>query len=259
MPAGRPTEADPGALYAFAHQFYWDFRGIAEGSIRRRLDKPLYERLVEGINKRELRLTPEEKARHEALCKEEIRGGRLKESEADGWLRSAEDSQLLVNRDFFRERAAQEATKELKVLGEPDVISDLLAAETPEKIKRICEDAFITRNVLVQPNVFRELRVSNWPISVGSMLPSYLSQFASEFIAARQDARFPKSNSRPSSRLKQLWFLSRALAGALYGVSTRTAINLVGSIRPEQMFKESRDGKPARKRMRARRRSRHPN
>jgi hypothetical protein len=220
--------------------------------MRRRLDQPLYERLVARINKEELRLTAEERAHHEALCEVEIRSGRLKESEAANWLRSAEDSQLLVNRYSLRELAAEKTTKQLKIAGEPEVIAELLAAETPEEIKRICEDAFTTRKIEVEPNVFREITVPNLPIPVGSMLPSYLSQFASEFIAARRDARFPKSTIRPSSRLKQLWFLSRALAGALYGVSTRTAINLVGSMRPEEIFGESRDGKPARRRMRAR-------
>lgn len=71
-----------------------------------------------------------------------------------------------------------------------------------------------------------------------------LGQYACEFIAARKDTRFLRSTDRPTSRLKQLWFLSRALAGALYGVGTRTAMNLVGSMRPEQMFEESREGKP---------------
>jgi hypothetical protein len=256
MPAGRPTEADPGTIYSFAHQFYWDLRRVAEGSMRRRLDKPLYERLVERIKKQDLRLTPEERSHHEALCREEIRSGRLTESEADNWLRNAEDSQLFVNRYSLREFAAEEATKQLKIPGEPEVIAELLTAETPEEIKRICEDAFTTRKVEVEPNVFREIKFPNWPIPAGSTLPSYLSQFASEFIAARHDARFPKSTNRPSSRLKQLWFLSRALAGALYGVSTRTAINLVGSMRPEEIFEESRDGKPARSRMKARTSSR---
>jgi len=256
MPAGRPTEADPGTLYSFAHQFYWDLRRVAEGSMRQRLDRPLYERLVERIKKKDLRLTAEERAHHEALCREEIRSGRLTESESGNWLRNAEDSQLFVNRYSLRELAAEKAAKQLKIPGEPEVVAQLLAAETPEEIKRICEDAFTARKVEVAPNVFREIKFPNWPIPLGSMLPSYLSQFASEFIAARQDARFPKSTNRPSSRLKQLWFLSRALAGALYGVSTRTAINLVGSMRPEEIFEESRDGKPARRRMRARTRSR---
>ena len=89
----------------------------------------------------------------------------------------------------------------------------------------------------------------NWPIAAGSVLPMYLSQHAAEFIAAKHDKRFPLSD-RPTSQLKQLWFLSRALAAALYGVKLRTAINLVGSKRPEEVFEESRAAKPLRKRAR---------
>jgi hypothetical protein len=85
-----------------------------------------------------------------------------------------------------------------------------------------------------------------WPISMGSVLPMYLTKHAVEFIAAKKDRRFPRSG-RPSSRLKQLWFLSRALAGAIFGMKTRTAINIVGSKRPEQVFEESRAAKPLRR------------
>src|SRR5205823_14793652 len=89
-----------------------------------------------------------------------------------------------------------------------------------------------------------------WPIAVGSTFPGYLSQHAEQYVAALRDARFPRCDvsSRPSTRLKQFWFLSRALAGALFEVRTRTAINLVGSLRPEQIFRQSREAKPSRKR-----------
>ena len=217
--------------------------------MRRQIDRPLYESLAARINKKELRLTAEERAHHETLCKEEIQSGRLKESEAGNWLRNAEESQLLVNRFGFRDLAAEKATKQLKVPGE---------AETPEQVSKICDDAFSVVVREVQPGVMRELKLPNLPISVGSVLPSYLSQYASAFIAAKRDPRFPKSTKRPSSRLKQLWFISRALAGALFGLSTRTAINLVGSKRPDEIFEESRAGKTMRKRMGPRRRSRHP-
>ena len=226
--------------------------------MRRQIDRPLYESLAARINKKELRLTAEERAHHETLCKEEIQSGRLKESEAGNWLRNAEESQLFVNRDWLRELAAEKAMKVLKIRGEPEFISDLLQAETPEQVSKICDDAFSVVVREVQPGVMRELKLPNLPISVGSVLPSYLSQYASAFIAAKRDPRFPKSTNRPSSRLKQLWFISRALAGALFGLSTRTAINLVGSKRPDEIFEESRAGKTMRKRMGPRRRSRHP-
>src|SRR5713226_7987796 len=92
----------------------------------------------------------------------------------------------------------------------------------------------------IQPG--RMIEVSAWPIAAGSVLPAYLAQHAAEFIAAKSDARFPRSD-RPSTKLKQLWFLSRALAGAVFGVRTRTAINLVGAKNPERIFREARAGK----------------
>jgi hypothetical protein len=248
MRAGRPQKAEPGTLYSFAHLFYWDFRRVAEGGTRQRLDRPLYEKLAGRIDKKKLQITAEERERFEARCKEEIRSGRLKESEAVSWLRGAEESQLLVNRGWLLDLAAAKATRELKIPGEPEVITELLQAETPEQVRKICDDAFSAGVREVQPGVMRELRLPNWPISVGSVLPSYLSQYASHFIAARKDPRFPQSTKRPTSRLKRLWFLSRALAGALYGVKTRTAINLVGSKRPEQTFQESHAAKPIRRR-----------
>jgi hypothetical protein len=248
MPAGRPQEADPGTLYTFAHLFYWDFRRIAEGFTRQRLDRAEYESLFREIDKIELRLTPEQCAELEAKAEEAIREGRLKESDRMEWIRSGKDSWLLAIRQDVLQWVGEKATRQLKVPGEPGVITQLLEAETPDNVRDICKDAFAQVKCEIAPDVFKELTLPNWPIPVGSVLPSYLSQYASEFIAARKDPRFPRATDRPTNRLKQLWFLSRALAGALYGVRTRTAINLVGSKRPEEVFEESRAAKPLRKR-----------
>jgi hypothetical protein len=250
MTAGRPQKVDPGALYAVAHQFYWDFRAIAEGGSRRRFDRQLFEKLSAGIRNKDLHLTDDQK-NHLGLCaEEEILSGRLQQTEKSAWLRNAEDSQLAMNRYHDEQLAAEKATRQIRVPGAPDVIADLLAANKPEEIRVICDDAFVTRNVETQPGVFRELRIPNWHLCSGSVLPSYLRQHAGELISARKDRRFPRSNRRPTTRLKQLWFLSRALAGAVFGVSTRTAINLVGSKRPEVIFEESRAAKPRRTRRR---------
>jgi hypothetical protein len=246
MPAGRPQKADPGALYAFAHQFYWDFRKLEEGGSRRLFDRKLFERLSTRIRNKELRIGDDQKNHIAMLGEEEIVSGRLQQSQKADWVRNAEDSQLRANRFHYEYLAAEKATRQVRVPGDPDVIADLLAANKPDEIEVICDDAFITTRVEVQPNVFRDVKIPNWHISTGSMLPTYLRQFASEFMAARKDKRFPKSSKRPTTRLKQLWFLSRALAGAVFGVSTRTAINLVGSKRPEAIFEESRAAKPRR-------------
>jgi hypothetical protein len=252
MTAGRPREADAGTLYSFAHLFYWDFRRIAEGFTRQRLDRDKYEILFKELEKNELRLTPEQLADVEAKAEEAIRNGRLKGSERMEWVRSREESWLLAIRQDFLERAGQEAIRQLNVPGEPEIITQLMEAETPDQVREICKDAFAQVNCEIAPGTFKELTLPNWPIPVGSPLPSYLVQYASEFIAARKDPRFPQSTDRPTSRLKQLWFLSRALAGALYGVKARTAINLVGSMRPEETFEESRAAKLVRRRTKVR-------
>lgn len=253
MTAGRPREADPGTLYSFATQLYWDFRRIAEGFARQKVDRKEYENLSEEIDRMELQLSLEQLAKLEAMAEEEIRHGRLEESGRPDWVSRAKQAWLGTIRENLRWRAGDEATKPLNVPGEPEIITRLLDAETPGQVCEICKDAFVQVNREIAPGVFREVTFPNWPISAGSVLPSYLSQYASEFIAARKDPKFPRSTNRPTTRLKQLWFLSRALAGALYGVKTRTAINLVGSKRPEESFEESRAAKPVRKRARPQR------
>jgi hypothetical protein len=254
MPAGRPQEADPGTLYSFAHLFYWDFRRIAEGFTRQKFDKNEYEDLSKEIDKLELRLTNEQSAKLAAMAEEEIRQGHLKESERLEWVRNGEESWLFTIREDLRRRAGDEATKPLKVPGEPEIIIQLLEAETPDQVREICKDAFTKVSREISPATFQEVTVLNWPIPSGSVLPTNLSEYASEFILAKKDPRFPRSTDRPTTRLKQLWFLSRALAGALYGVKTRTAINLVGSKRPEESFEESRSAKPVRRQARTRNR-----
>ena len=250
MPAGRPGLADAGALYAFAHQFYWDFRRLAEGGSRWRFDKRKYEQLAGEPDKATLQLSEEQKARAEEIVEEEIQSGRLTEAERKNRLRDIEEGQLYATRVGLRFEAAEEARKQLRIPGEMDVLEALLDPKnTPERIREICKDAFVLRTVEIETGVFREVEVRNWPIATGSVLPSYLSQYAQEFVAALKDRRFPRCDvsRRPTNRLKQLWFLSRALAGALFGMKTRTAINLVGSKRPEQVFQESRGARPVRK------------
>jgi len=211
--------------------------------------------LVSQLESEEVQISQEQKS-HLAQCvEEEIRAGRLKEADKETRLRDLEASQLFVTRDWLHGQAAEKARKQLRVPGEPDVLKALLQARRPDRVRAICEDAFVPRTVQIEPGITKQITMPNWPIPAGSLLPSNLSQYAPAFIAAKKDRRFPKSTQRPSSRLKQLWFLSRALAGALFGVTTRTAINLVGSKRPEQVFQESRAAKPSRKQRKRSRKS----
>jgi hypothetical protein len=246
MTAGRPQKADPGTLYAFAHQFYWDLKQISEGYFRQKVDEEEYKRLADPIERQKIQLSDEQNIAIARVIVKEIREGRIPEAEKESRLASVRESNRYATRISLYQEAAELARKQVKVPGKPEVIEALIHASTPEQVRTICADAFAPRTIQTEAGP-REIMMPKWPIPAGSVLPRYLSEYASEFIAAIHDPRFPKSDSRPSSRLKQLWFLSRALAGALYGITTRTAINLVGSKRPEEIFEESRAGKPLRR------------
>jgi hypothetical protein len=247
MRAGRPQKADPGSMYAFAHQFYWDFRRLAEGTRRWRVDVKKYKQLTKELEGIEL-IDDQDRTRYQQIVDEEIRTGRLELSRREESIRNFETAELLVRRMSYNQDAAAKAEKEIRVPGEEDVIRVLLDRDTtPEQIRELCKEAVMTRTFMKG-----EIEVLAWPLPAGSPLPNCLSQYAEQFVGALRDARFPRCDvsTRPSTRLKQFWFLSRALAGALFGITTRTAINLVGSLRPEETAERSRFGKPERKRTR---------
>lgn len=245
MGAGRPAKVpNPGELYALAHVFYWDLKAVAEGLFRVRYIKPLFDKLLAEAEATEL--TPDQLAITEQQVIGEIQKGWLAESEKGRQLEDLREELLFGIKFQKRNEAAECSKRSVPVPGEPDVIEELLNTTAPARVKEICRDAFTTRRVQVELGIESQIPYPNWPISPGSVLPTYLSQHAEEFIEAKNDSRYPRS-SRPTNRLKQLWFLSRALAGAVHGIRTRTAINLVGSIRPEQMFQRSREGKSKRK------------
>jgi hypothetical protein len=254
MAAGRPKKADPGTLYAFAHQFYWDLKRVNEGYSRWEVDEEQCKQLVADIDAQEIRLSDNQNIAIARAVVRDVRDGHLPEAERNARLTEAAASTLFVTRDWLHREVVEIARKEVKVPGRPDVIETLLQAQTSEEVRIACRDAFILRTISTEPGLTKQVPTPNWPIPAGSVLPGYLSQYANEFIAAKKDRRFPHSD-RHSSLPKQLWFLSRALAGALYGVKTRTAVNLVGSKRPEEVFQESGDCKPRRNRFHRYRRS----
>jgi hypothetical protein len=252
MPAGRPQQADPGTLYTFAHLFYWDFRRLQEGRSRWRFDKKKYQGLTKGVDDMQF-ISDEDSLRHEKIVDEEIRTGQLDRSQRESRIRHIADSENTVRRESYCRDAHEEAREYIKIPGEEDVIRALLDPQaTPDQVRELCGESLMKIEYKG-----REIEVPAWPISVGSSLPTYLAQYAEQYVAALNDPRFPRCDAsiRPSNRLKQFWFLSRALAGAVFGVSTRTAINLVGSLRPEETFERSRYAKSARLRRKYKRRS----
>src|SRR2546425_841547 len=122
MPAGRPQKVDPGTLYTFAHQFYWDFRRIAEGRHRLKFDQHEYERLIAQPN-RIIEYSPQARVRLQgriqAQVEKEIRTERLRPMHRQNRLRELEWEDSRGIREFM---AREAAVKQIKVPGEGDVI-----------------------------------------------------------------------------------------------------------------------------------------
>src|SRR5438128_702144 len=177
MRPGRPQKVAPGTLYAVAYQFYWDFRRLSEGRSRWFFDKNKHKQLERQAQEAELHLTDEQQARAQEVVEEEIMSGRLKENDRENRIRDIEDGQLFATRAGLFFDAAEEARREVKIPGEPNVVEALLDPNsTPEQVRAICKDALMSRTLEVEPGVFREVEVPAWPIAVGSTLPGYLSQ-----------------------------------------------------------------------------------
>ena len=255
MAAGRPRKFEIGMLYGYAQHFYWDLKTVDEpkrktvyeGLSRYWVDRKERARLLWKARK-DAKLKPEALADLEREADRQIQKGFLPAAERETFIRESIKS-IEFDRRFRLVNRAREDSRKLKTIpGEPEIIDALLSATTPDQIREIAADALPPEAEDIKSPI-GPLKVMrpNWPISGESRLPSALSQYASEFIEAKNDPRFPKSG-RPTSRRKQLWFLSRALAGAAHGLKTRTAINLIGSVRPDEGVMLSKISK----------RSRHP-
>ncbi len=222
------------------------------------MNKRKLEQLEQEAETTPVELIPEEHERHERLVDEEIQKGLLTPDRRNSRLQEMKESQIRATHDFFRRLVIDDAREEVRVPGEAELIAILLDPKTTaEQLREICKESVMTTMFEVEPGVRREIEVPAWPLLPGSVFPTYLAQYTEEYVKALSDPRFPSCDVsvRPSNRLKQFWFLSRALAGAVFGVSTRTAINLVGSLRPEETFERSRYAKPARLRRKYKRRS----
>jgi hypothetical protein len=246
MPAGRPQKIDSFTLYELARHFYGELKTLQDGlGSRIVLDRPKLERLMKRVEVAS-QLGAEALTRFEELVDQDIRRGFIAPNERDRQLNQIRES-IEFNRRFAgSEHAADLSQKLVPIPGEPEVLDKLLNAKRPDQIKKICADAFATYVEETMPGEVVEVRRPNWPISQFSRLPDCLSQYATEFIDAKNDPRFPKSG-RPTSRQKQMWFLSRALAGAIHGLSTRTSINLIGSVRPDEISVLTKISKRTRK------------
>jgi hypothetical protein len=101
---------------------------------------------------------------------------------------------------------------------EPDTVIALLEARTEKEIRAIC-------------------RNSAWMAKQPASYLTFLPKVAKQFLHAKDDPHYPSSD-RLSSIDKKFWFLARALAGAIYGLSPRRAVNIIGPGQPGQIFEK---------------------
>ena len=246
MAAGRPKRVDRQRLYTSAETLYWEFRTFIDGNVRWESDPEQYEQLVRQVGRRPIPVDDNNRRSFRLTVEDEIRSGRLPEELREQRLRELDLDYRVRTRAWMKKNIEHLVDKEINVPGQPEVLKALLHAGTAAEVRKICEDAYVYQRVEIQPGVFGSVRTPKWPINEMSRLPSQLERYAEQFIEAKRGPRYPRS-SRPSTLPKQLWFLSRTLAGAVYGESPRTSINLVGSKRPEEIFEESSAAKPKRK------------
>ncbi|MBB5338397.1 hypothetical protein [Tunturiibacter gelidoferens] len=246
MPAGRPQKIDSFTLYELARHFYGELKTLQDGlGWRIFLDRQKHEQLIREVEETS-QLTAEALSRLERLLDLDIQRGFIPVSERSRFLDDMKKNIEFERRLRGLTGASGLSQKYSRIPGDPKIIDKLLNAKRPDQVRKICADAFAIYPEEAMPGEIVEVRRPNWPISQFSRLPDCLSQYASEFIDAKNDPRFPKSG-RPTSRQKQMWFLSRALAGAVHGLSTRTSINLIGSVRPDEISVLTKISKRTRK------------
>lgn len=205
-------------LYFLAEDFYRDFNRLLDGGKQFSIDQDLYTNIKTALREQLVEINY-----HSAELEDE------------------EDSSSLEGE--LERIAFDKAASEQKVGGDPTFLYALLKATSSDEVRMISRDAQAARKAV------------NWPLRDGSMLLQSLETYAETFIAAKNSPKYPKASGscytkrvRPTTMRKQLWFLSRALAGAVLKLAPRTAVNIIGSSRPEQILKMSRGAKPARRR-----------
>lgn len=147
MPAGRPSLAHAGTLYAFANDFYWDLRRLDEGRPYMRIDRARFETIEREVDKRlergrKLRVFAHQHDAIRRLVDDEIQDGRLEPTNREQRVRALVENQQHLNRHWFLRVKAEESTTVEQIPGKPAVVDALLEARTADRIRKICADAF---------------------------------------------------------------------------------------------------------------------
>jgi len=222
----RPTNG--AALYEAASELYFNFQRLAGYTEEWSFDGTSYERL----KKKKFELSDAEKTKFERR-EEMIRAARLTPAERHERLlkleRDMEWSKFDKTLNFAYERSRKKSPRFAK----PHFIRDLFVATTPERVREIVEATLPSTFHVLKPTV-DGFNKGRWMV-LRSDFSQTLHYFAETFIAAKNHPRFPRGRVRRSTMQEQFWFISRAIAGAVHGIGIRSAIELVGAGRPEEV------------------------
>ena len=94
----------------------------------------------------------------------------------------------------------------------------LLHATTPEEVRAVCDESEFWLN----------------PKRGAISFTMYFPGTRKDFLAAKRDPRWPKSN-RPTSQGRRIRFLARSMAGITMGISIRTAQDLLAKKEKEKL------------------------
>lgn len=107
------------------------------------------------------------------------------------------------------------------------ILSELFSVTNKKQLVEVCKRR-------LPPSFINEIDPTTLMVAkqhkVYDRLGKLLLANADKFIAAKNDPRFP-SSSRESSYEKRIWFVARVLAGAIHGLSSRTALDRIPASR----------------------------
>lgn len=209
----------------FAQMFYADLYSMRSDARQLVMNHERINRRVAAVPERKL-FTHEDWKTVVKNVDERIDRGELHQWERSKAQKHAKAGMVELARYVYRINLYSQKSMIKTQVYRGDILAKLLGAETVRDVRRVCGKLYLDgsgKDAHFEAATSQRL---GWPLRAGSPLPGYLCKYSETFIAAKTHPRYPKSH-RPSTQLKQLWFLARALSGALFGVSTRTALNLM--------------------------------
>lgn len=199
-----------------------EVRDLFKNLTRQRFDQRLYGRRRDRILSSPFSpLTAREAAALERRI-DELHVANLTPKERDERILMAEDQAKADANLRKLDRQIRRSKRQAVPDGE-QILNELFSAATKKRLIEICKRR-LPPSWIGEVNPTTLLVVKR--VKVYNPLGKLLIANAGKFIAAKTDSRFPGS-SRASSYDKRIWFIARVLAGAIHGLTIRTAIDRI--------------------------------